>query len=92
MINGENMKLSEKLLKKINAQFPQTVTVHNKQTQLRAVRGINDGTHYKWSNGEVGESHIFSYHTMKECMENDIYICQHHAFEGNSGWEIYIKP
>lgn len=85
------MKLSEQLLKKIVKQFPQVAMQLKEQAQLRPVRGVNDGTHYKWSNGQSGENHLFSYHTMKECMVNEIHICHHDSNDGNSGWEIYIK-
>lgn len=84
------MKLSEKLLEKIKSQFPEIVTPEA-EVPLRTVRGIDDGCRYKWSNGQVGEHHLFSYYTMKSCVENEIFICRHYPHEGNSGWEIYIK-
>lgn len=85
------MKLSEKLLKKIKSEFPEIITHENKDVSLIRVRCINDGVCYKWSNGQVGDLHLFSYCTMKECLVNEIFIDHHYSFEGNHGWEIYIK-
>lgn len=84
------MNINERLLLKIKKNFPNEIKEDN-CLPLRRVYGVNDGTHYAWSNGGVGTDHIFSYHTMKECMDNEIFICMHYPFEGNHGYEIYIK-
>lgn len=85
------MKLSEKLLLKIKAQFPEIITHENADGPLRVVRGIDDGCRFKWSNGQVGDLHIFSYSTMKECLDNEIFADHHFRSDGCYGWEIYIK-
>lgn len=85
------MKLSEKLMDKIKKKFPEIITYENQDVPLRSVRGCNDGGCFKWSNDHVGDQHIFSYSTMKECLDNEIYIEHHHRREGCHGWEIYIK-
>ena len=85
------MKLSEKLFNKIKKQFPQIIHQKNENLPLRVVRGLDDGCRFKWSNGQVGELHIFSYSTMKECLDQDIFIDFHYPFEGCHGWEVYTK-
>lgn len=86
------MKLSEKLLKKIKSQFPEVMTdQYQSDAPLRAVKGINDGCRYKWSNGLVGNAHICSYETMKDCYEKEIFISEHSLNGCRYGWEIYIK-
>lgn len=85
------MKLSEKLLDKIKKQFPQIINHQNENLPLRAVRGLDDGCRFKWSNGHVGELHIFSYSTMKECLDQEIFLQWGSRYEGCHGWEIYIK-
>lgn len=85
------MKLSEKLFEKIKNQFPQIINHQNEELPLKAVRGLNDGYRFKWSNGHVGKLQIFSYSTMKECLDQDIFIEFHYPFEGCHGWEIYTK-
>ena len=85
------MKLSEKLRKKIFDKFPQTKTESNQESPLIAIKGISDGCRYKWANGLNDKSHIFSYNTMKECLDNEIFIDYHYGFDGNCGWEIFIK-
>ena len=85
------IKLSEKLLHKIKDQFPEIVSDKEELAPLRVVRGVDDGCRYKWSNGQVGDLHWFSYSTMKECLDNEIFICKHYPHEGNHGWEIYVK-
>lgn len=85
------MKLSEKLLEKIKKQYPQIINHQNENQQLMVIRGIDDGCRFKWSNGHVGKLHIFSYSTMKECLDQEIFIKFNYRFEGCHGWEVYIK-
>ena len=83
------MKTSEKLLKKIFERFPDIKTQNNSTAPLRSVRGVNDGCRYSWSNGLGFDDHIFSYSTMKDCLNSEIEICHHLYKDGNQGYEVY---
>lgn len=66
------------------------MTVKNNDAPLKTIRRAKNGCCYKWSKCLVGENHLFSYYSMKECLDNEMYIYMHDQPERNNGWEIFI--
>lgn len=81
------MKLSEKLYEKIKKQFPHIPLPKN--DQIYRVHGLNDC--FKWANLGVNESYIYSYETMKDCLNNEIEAEYMQPYHNSAGWIISIR-
>lgn len=82
------MKISDKLLKKLKSQFPEQCCNIRK---IYRVYGLNDGVSFKWTAFGIGETEIFSYDTMTDCLKNEI-IIECAIFNGEyRGWLVGVK-
>lgn len=82
------MSVSHQLIKKmitINPELKEYLV-----EGIVRVYGYSDS--FKWSNFGANTTYIFSYETMKDCLEKEIEIRFRHGF-GNSphGWEVCLK-
>lgn len=82
------MKISDKLLKKLKSKFPEQCCNIRK---IYRVYGLNDGVSFKWISFGIGETEIFSYDTMTDCLKNEI-IIERAIFNGEyRGWLVGVK-
>lgn len=89
------MKTHEKLLEKIEKQFPDiAMPIDARMRRIARVhggdrfsRGVNRIV-FKWANFGVGESHVFSYNTMTDCLNKPVKAVFHNGIGGLHGWEI----
>lgn len=84
------MKKSTKLMEKVKRKFPHVYV--DKHLPFRRVYGLPDGVKLSWSNGGIGDSHIYSYDTMATLLKADnlgIRWCNGLGMTLR-GWEVFL--